>query len=386
MKRRGNREGGEPRLRKDGRWQADYIGADHRRHSIITPRGSTKQDCRDALKAALRRADDGYAPADRRLTVGAWLDTWMTKHVAGGPRPRRARTVESYETVVRVHLKPRLGRIVLSKLTREQVGDTLADIGAKGAGPSTVRHVYTVLRVALNEAVKSDVLAQNVALRVTPPDVARQEMRPWDADEINAFLDVIEGDRFGPLYTVAIAAGMRQGEILGLRWGDVDLEAGTVTVARQWTRQGVMGPPKSVAGVRTIGLNELARWALRAQSARQARERLAAGPSWRSDDLVFTRTDGRALNHRVVQGAFSKRIRAAGLRPIRFHDLRHACATLLLTAGEELGVISRILGHSDLGVTLRVYAHLDPKRAKAAAGRIDAALHRHLVDAEPATG
>ena len=125
-------------------------------------------------------------------------------------------------------------------------------------------------------------------------------------------------------------------------------------------------------------------WAFRAQSAPQARDRQAAGSSWHDHGLVFARADGTGLNHRVVHGAFVNRIEAAGLRRIRFHDLHHATATLLLTAGEELGVISRILGHSDLGVTLRVYAHLDPKRAQAAAGRIDAALDRRLVDS--ATG
>jgi integrase len=379
MKRRGNREGGEPRLRRDGRWQADYMGIDGRRHSVITPKGSTKSDCRDALRVALRRTEEGFAPVNGRLTVSAWLDTWLSKHVAGGPRPRRARTIESYETVVRVHLKPHIGRVVLAKLSREQVGDALAAVAAAGAAPSTVRHVHTILRVALNEAVRSDVVRQNVALRVTPPDAPQHEIRPWDAEEINAFLDRLGGDRLAPLYAFAIATGMRQGEILGLRWSDVSLDAGTVAVRRQWTRQRVMAAPKSLAGVRTIGLNDLARWSLRSQVARQGRDRFAAGPDWsNAEELVFTTVAGGPLNHRVVQGAFADRVRAAGLRPIRFHDLRHACATLLLTAGEELGVISRILGHSDLGTTLRVYAHLDPKRARTAAGRIDEALHRRL--------
>ena len=155
--------------------------------------------------------------------------------------------------------------------------------------------------------------------------------------------------------------------------------AGTLTVARQLLRDGTVGPPKSAAGLRTIGLSDLAMYAIRLQRRQQAERQLRAGPRWSNpSNLIFTTDVGTPVEFRTLWQAFNEAIERAGVRHIRFHDLRHACATLLLTGGEDLAVISKVLGHSDYGTTLKVYAHLDPKRARAAAGRIDAALGRTL--------
>jgi integrase len=152
-----------------------------------------------------------------------------------------------------------------------------------------------------------------------------------------------------------------------------------LNVERQLPRTGSFGPPKSAAGTRTIGLSELASYALRSQRNRQVADRLRPGARWANDrDLVFTTSLGSPFGMRSIWYAFREASDRAGVRRIRFHDLRHACATLLLTAGEEPAVISKVLGHADYRTTLKVYAHLDPKRAKAAARRIDAALGRTL--------
>jgi integrase len=182
---------------------------------------------------------------------------------------------------------------------------------------------------------------------------------------------------------LAIATGLRQGELRGLRWSDIDLAAGTLAVRRQLLRDDTDAPPKSAAGVRTIGLSDLAVYTLRTQRRVQAAQRLRAGGRWVNDDeRVFTTWLGSPVAFRSLWHAFRLATDRAGVRRIRFHDLRHACATLLLTGGEELAVISKVLGHSDYGTTLKVYAHLDPKRAKAAASRIDAALGRSLPELE----
>lgn len=219
----------------------------------------------------------------------------------------------------------------------------------------------------------------NVCLRVQPHETDASVVSPWDAAEINTFLDSLGGGRLARLFTFAIASGMRRGEILGLRWSDVDLDADTVRVEHQLLRDATFGPPKSKAGKREIGLQQLGTYALRVQRNQQVKERSRARRRRSNpDDLVFTATIGTSLGVRPVWHGLHNACTDAGVRPIRFHDLRHACATLLLTGGDQLEVISKVLGHADSSTTLNVYAHLDPKRAKVAASRIDVALGRTL--------
>jgi integrase len=382
MKRRGNREGGEPRRRKDGRWQADYTGADGRRHSVIA---STVTDCRTRLRTALRQADDGLSPTDGRLTVGAWLDTWIRDHVRGGTKPRRTRTADGYETICRLHLKPKVGRIPLARLTPEHVAAALEAIASQpNAGRTTVRHAYAVLHTAIARAVRSRKVGTNVVDLVDKPAAVYREIDPWTPVEIDRFLDAVGPDRYGPLYAFAIGSGCRQNEILGLRWQDVDLDAGSVRIAGQLSRGRELAEVKTERGRRTFGLPELARYALRAQRVQQARDRLAAGSRWQDGDYVFTMKDGRPVGWRSLDAAFVRAQARAGVRRQRFHDMRHAFATLLLDAGEEVAVISKMLGHADYSTTVDVYSHLSRERSRVAAARIDGLLKRREVPLEAA--
>jgi integrase len=222
--RRGNHEGSAPRQRSDGRWMAMYTGADGRRRSVIA---RTPTDCRAKLREALRLVEDGQAPPSGRLTVGAWLDTWLASYVAGGTNPKAPRTVELYESVIRVHLKPRIGKVVLAKLTREQIARALSDVGQTSA-PSSTSRVYVILGAALDEAVKSDRIRSNPVRKLPAPSFERPERTTWTVAEINAFLDAMAGDRQAALYAFAIATGLRQGELLGLQWTDVDPASGVV--------------------------------------------------------------------------------------------------------------------------------------------------------------
>jgi integrase len=184
-------------------------------------------------------------------------------------------------------------------------------------------------------------------------------------------------DRLAALYVLAIATGMRQGELLGLRWQDVDLDAGRLTIRhtlRLGTRE--LAEPKTERARRTLRLGADSLLALREHRRRQLGERLAAGRRWVDGDFVFTTSIGTPLDSRNVTKAFQRILAAAGLPHQRFHDLRHACATLLLEDGEELGVVSRILGHSHIATTADVYAHLTPAMLERSAARMDAILAR----------
>jgi integrase len=225
---------------------------------------------------------------------------------------------------------------------------------------------------------------RNAAALADLPAKATHELVPLDSDQVRAFLASIENDRLGPLFLAAVGTGLRQGELLALRWSDVDLEAGALTVAhtlRRGTRE--LAEPKTGRSRRTLALAPSVVAGLKRQKRRQAAEQLAAGPRWKSEDFVFTGgrrqgryfvPDGRPLDAGHVLRQFQAALAAAGLPRQPFHALRHAYATLLLEQGEELGVVSRILGHSNISTTSDVYAHFTRKLSESAANRMDAVL------------
>ncbi|TAM55773.1 MAG: site-specific integrase, partial [Chloroflexota bacterium] len=345
-------QAGTIRERHVGLWEARYVGADGRRHSIYGP---TSREVQANLRTALTAADHAISPPDARLTVGGWLDAWLT---AAAPHLRPA-TSESYRNVSRLYLRPAIGGVPLSKLTPDHVGRLLAELTARGdLSPTTVRYSYAVLRIALGRALKAGKVLRNVATLIDPPAKARPELRPLSADEVRTFLASVEGDRLAPLYVVAIGTGLRQGELLGLRWADLDLDRGMLTVRHQLGRDGLLAEPKTARARRTLALGGAVRSALREQRRRQAADRLAAGGHWQDQGYVFTTPTGGPLDHANVLHRFQAAIGRAGLPHQRFHDLRHAAATLLLERGEDLAVISKMLGHSNLGTTADVYAHL----------------------------
>lgn len=382
MARRGANEG-SVRYREDkGLYEARYRTDDGRRHSLYA---KTDREVRAELRKALERSEAGIRPVSHVLTVDGWLDEWLQSSVRGRLRPS---TAENYATVLKLYVRPRIGRVPLAKLSPEQVQRMLADVaGAKGKraevlSPTTVRYAYAVLRIALGRALKSGKVLRNVCTLVDPPPKARHELAPLTAEQARAFLASLEGDRLEALMTTAIAVGMRQGELLGLRWQDVDLKAGTLTVLHTMARRThELAEPKTERARRTLTLPRAVTAVLRAHKARQAEEQLHAGARWDDRDLVFATPAGKALDARNVLRAYQLRLERAGLPKQRFHDLRHACATLLLEQGEELGVVSKILGHANLSTTADVYAHLTPAMGERVAARMDGILARRSAGA-----
>lgn len=222
-------------------------------------------------------------------------------------------------------------------------------------------------------------IPRNAAASVRPPQPRREEIRPLDRDQVRAFLDVVSGDRLEALYVIAITAGLRRGELLGLKWEDVDLDAGTLQVRRTLseTRDGrVYEPPKSGKG-RGIRLTKRAVAALRAHRKAQLEERIARAKLglWEENGLVFASEIGTPIQGRNMMRHYKIRLQRAGLDTgFRFHDLRHTCATLLLRQGVHVKFVQELLGHSDVALTLNVYSHILPDMGDVAAGAMDDAL------------
>ena len=248
---------------------------------------------------------------------------------------------------------------------------------AAGRSPRTVQYTHTVLRRALGRALKWGLVARNVATLVDRPRSVRQEMQSLSPEQARVFLQAAEGDRLEALYSVAIAVGLRQGEALGLRWDDVDLDAGKLRV--RVALQRVNGKlqlvgPKTAKSRRTIALPQTAVIALRKHRTRQLEERLRAGEHWQEMGLVFPSTIGTPHDARNVVRAFQKLLEQAGLPHMRFHDLRHTCASLLLAQGVHPRVVMEILGHSQISLTMDTYSHVIPSLQREAAQQMDAAL------------
>ncbi len=373
-KRRGHNEGSIYR-RKDGRWTGVLtIGGGKRKYYY----GRTRGEVQAKLASAAAGLNSGLTPpASERLTVGQFLTGWLSDTVKPSVRPS---TFRGYESKVRTHILPGLGKQPLVKLTPQRLEAFFNHKRMAGLSPQTVQHLRAILRAALSDAVKWGLVQRNVAALVDGPRVPHHHIQPLSPDEARRLLEVVAPHRLGALFSVALAVGLRQGEALGLRWEDVDLDAGTLTVRK--TLQRIEGEfelvePKTVRSRRTIALPSAAVDALRRHRARQVEERLKAGSMWKNDwGLVFTTATGRPLQGTNVTRTFQQVLAKAGLRRQRFHDLRHSCASLLLAQGVHPRVVMETLGHSQIGLTMNTYSHVLPPLQREAAVRMDEVLAR----------
>jgi len=377
MSKRGNSEGSIYR-RKDGRWAAsvDFGQGDGRRRRKAFY-GKTRLEVAHKLQAAQRALTDGLPLPGQRQTTGDFLEVWLRDSVARKVRPK---TLQRYQQIVRLHLTPRLGRIPLAKLTPAHVERMMNEAIADGASPRSACHHRAVLRTALGVAMKWGILGRNVASLAGPPHVPEREIRPLSRGDARAILEAVRGDRLEALFTVALALGLRQGEALGLRWPDVDLDGGTLTVQRSLQRvdgEWLFPEPKTARSRRTVPLPGPVIAALRQHRSRQVEERLRLGQAWQGQkwgDLVFTDEAGGPLSGFHVSHRFKALLRVAGLPPMRYHDLRHGAASLMASQGIPVRIAMEILGHSQISTTMNVYAHVAPEYGRDAAERMGAAL------------
>lgn len=374
-KRRGHGEGTIYK-RSDGRWCAQVtVGYDAQgRPKRRTVYGKTRQEVSEKLASLLAAQREGLLGDPARETVEQFLSRWMETVQKQRVRPS---TYENYATIIRAHISPTIGRLRLDRLTPAHLQELYARKVEAGLSGNTIRVIHAILHRALAQAVRWGLLPRNPADAVDRPRVTRREMATLTPDQARAFLEAAREDRLNALYVLALSTGMRLGELLGLTWPDVDLEAARLQVRRQlvWLRNAepVLAEPKTAKGRRSIVLPALAVEALRQHRRRQAEERLLAGPAWRDRwQLVFTTPLGTPINPSNLRNrSFRQLLERAGLPRIRFHDLRHTVASLLLAAGTHPKLVQEQLGHSTVQLTLDVYSHVLPSLRKQVADTLE---------------
>ncbi len=374
MARRGVNEGSICQ-RKDGRWvgtlHLGYAAGKRQRKSFY---GTTRQEVASKLTAALRDQQQGKRPAPERETLGTFLSRWLEDTARHNTRRS---TLERYERLVRLHLEPGIGKVRLARLTADDLAALYSRLLDNGLAPSTVRLAHAVLHRALSHAQRRGAVAVNVASNVDAPSVSRREFRALTPEEAAKLLSAAMGDRFYALYQLALTCGLRQGELLGLRWQDVDLNGAVLAVRQQVYRlkgEWQFVEPKTAAGRRTVSLSTSAVEALMERRTQQLDERLRA-ETWEDLDLVFANQVGQPTDKaNLLRRSFWPLLERAGLPRMRFHDLRHACASLLLAEGIHPKVVQERLGHSSIAVTMDVYSHAMPSLQQDAAERLDRLL------------
>ena len=359
-KKRGSGEGSIYKD-KEGRWRGSvHLGYRLGKRVRKLLSGRTRAEVVRKVRQVLQSQELGLTLGPERQTVADYLERWLEDVAKPGVRPKTYRT---YLDITRQHLIPSLGKRKLVKLAPQDVRRFMGEKLADGLSPKTVKHLRDTLRCALNVAVKDGLLTRNAAALAEAPRAERKEMLSFTPDEARCFLEDVAGHRLEALFSVTLALGLRQGEILGLRWIDIDLENGRLTVRLQLQRNDgklQLVEPKTAKSARVLMLPQVAVSALAAHKLRQEEERALAGSRWVETGMVFTTGIGTMLDQRSLLRQFYKILETSELPRIRFHDLRHSAATLLLAQGVHPRLVMDLLGHSSIVVTLDTYSHVIP--------------------------
>jgi integrase len=332
--------------------------------------GRTRDVVKARLAEAQRQAQAGRFVMGPDQTVAQYLERWLEESVRHSVRHK---TFLNYDLCVR-RLLPDLGRVRLRALTPEHIQHSLGNLIQGGLAARTVRQVHMVLRLSLKQAVLWRLIANNPSDAVKPPRAVRKEMRTLSEEEVRRFLAVTSGTRHHSLWIFLVTTGVRLGEALALKWADIDLVEGRATIQRALQRQRGIGmvfvEPKTTKGRRPVHFPQETIAALEDHRNDLGRERQRMAKRWQENDLVFPGPDGRPRDMSYLSFTFHRGLRAAGLQPLRIHDLRHTAATHLLTKHVHPKIVQELLGHSTIAITLDIYSHVLPALAKDASAHM----------------
>ncbi|MFI8767850.1 tyrosine-type recombinase/integrase [Streptomyces sp. NPDC053792] len=375
QRRRNPNGAGTITQRKDGRFQAAvYVLQPDGTRARKFAYGKTWAECDTKRRALLEAVDNGIPVPTRSAKLSEWLPYWLDNVVQ--PR-RKLSTYDKYEAHVRLYLVPMIGSKRLESLSVADVRRFLVQLEKKTTA-ATAKESHRVLRTALTAACREELITRNVATLVEPPRPKVRELSPWSLDETLDFLAAARRDPLYAAFVLAIAMGLRRGELIGLRWADVDLDHRVLYVRQQiQRRRGVLydDDPKGRRR-RAVPLPAMCIAPLRWHRMRQNDQRARAGEAWKGSDYVFTTRTGSPVEPRNVYRSFTRVAASAGLRVIRLHDARHGCATLLTAAGVAPRVVMEILGHSQISITMDVYTHVVQGTQREAISHMDRLLKR----------
>jgi integrase len=385
---------GHVRQRSKGTWSIVIdVGRDpktgKRRQQWYTVKG-TKKDAERELREKLRSLETGAYVKPQKTSLGEYLEQWVRSYAAIHTSPR---TVEGYHAIVHHYVIPALGAIPLCQLQPQHLEKYYADAlshgrldGKGGLSARTVLHHHRLLSEALSHAVKQGLLVRNVAEAVVAPRPRRSEMATLSGADVPKFLDAARSTPYYVIFYAALYTGMRRGELLGLRWCDIDLGRASISVVQTLYRlssgEFLIKEPKSPHSRRMVALSPSLTELLRRHHTEQETQRILLGKTLSGHDLVFAHPDGSPLDPSTITHAFGKLIKKAELPHIRFHDLRHTHATLMLKGGVHPKIVSERLGHANIGITLDTYSHVVPGLQEAAALRFDALISSEAEQTE----
>lgn len=367
---------GTIRLRADGRWEAIVtIGTDPGTGKAIrrSVYGATQAEVRKKKTELTRSIDNGTYQAPDRTTVEKWLDTWMETFCKIKVKPL---TYSSYETAIKTHIKPNIGAVKLQALRGVHIQKLYNNMIEAGKSPKTVKNISAILHKALSVAVKQGMIVANPCDAAELPKITQKEIKPLTDGEIPKFISAIEGHPFRNAYATCLFSGLREGECLGLSWGQIDFEGRRIVINQQLQR-GRNGEGYYIADTtkngkaRSIEPPEIAFKYLRAERARQAENQLAAGELWNNpDNLVFTDATGNHLAIHTFYKHFKAIAESIGRPDARPHDLRHTAATVAIASGADIKSVQDLMGHATAAFTLNVYAHTSDQMKKDTAARM----------------
>ena len=336
----------------------------------------SEQEARTELRRITSAVDDGTYSEPSKMRLSAWLDIWLSEYTGNVKELTHA----SYEMVIRVHIKPALGAMTLSALRPHEI-QTFYNRLQKGKkdvkplSPKTIKNIHGVLHRALDQAMMIGYIKQNPCMGVMLPRLERAEIKPLIDEQVDTFLDAIEGHEYETLLTVVMYTGMRQSEAMGLTWGCVDFKKGTIYIDKQLIHEKKKGglykfaPPKNDKP-RYVTPAPFIMKMLDGVRLRQKEDKLRTGGVWQNPmNLVFTDMIGGHYRHSTLQHSFKRVVTSIGLPDRRFHDLRHTYAVLSIQAGVDIKTIQESMGHFSASFTLDVYGHVTERMQKEAAAR-----------------